>query len=301
MTDAGIVAEQPVRERRPDIDGSAPPRSSRVLRGSMGAVAAMIAASWIFVAADGGGFGDIASPGGLTRLGEFISRLAGVGVASPPLLDAERWRLAFGLAGETLAMSVLATGMAAAGAIVLVLFGSTNLASRSGDLPRATSISRGIPTALVRVLFGFSRAVPELIWAMLVIFIFTPGILAGALALAIHNLGALGRLAIEVVEDVDQRPIEALRAGGAGRVQLFAYGVLPQVLPQLTTFLLYRWEVIIRTTAVIGFVAAAGLGYEFRLSLAFLRYSDVGLLLVAYVLLVWMVDVASAGLRRLAR
>ena len=78
------------------------------------------------------------------------------------------------------------------------------------------------------------------------------------------------------------------------------YAVLPSALPAFLTFILYRWEVIIRTTIVVGFVSAAGLGREFRLNLSFFHYSDVGLLLVDYVLLVFIVDAASVGLQRLA-
>ena len=82
---------------------------------------------------------------------------------------------------------------------------------------------------------------------------------------------------------------------------MLLYAVLPQVLPQLLTFLLYRWEVVIRTTVVVGFVAASGLGREFRLSMSFFQYDRVTLLLICYLLLVVGVDLASAGLRRLAR
>ena len=77
--------------------------------------------------------------------------------------------------------------------------------------------------------------------------------------------------------------------------------MLPQALPQLLTYLLYRWEVIIRTTVVVGFVAAGGLGREFRLQMSYLHYDDVALLLICYLALVVGVDLVSAGLRRLAR
>ena len=105
----------------------------------------------------------------------------------------------------------------------------------------------------------------------------------------------------EVVENLDARPARALRASGAGTFQMLMYAVLPQALPQLLTYLLYRWEVVIRTTVVVGFVAAGGLGREFRLSMSFFQYDRVTLLLLCYLLLVVGVDLASAGLRRLAR
>ena len=82
---------------------------------------------------------------------------------------------------------------------------------------------------------------------------------------------------------------------------MLAYGIIPQVLPQFITYMLYRWEVVIRTTIVVGFVGAGGLGREFRLDMSFFRYTDVVLLLVWYVLLVVAVDLVSMYLRRLAR
>ena len=135
----------------------------------------------------------------------------------------------------------------------------------------------------------------------MVIFILSPGILPGAIALAIHNYGVLGRLASEAVEGMDTSPARALRSAGAGRMQLLLYGVLPQSLPHFMTYLLYRWEVVIRTTVVVGFVAAGGMGMEFRLSMSNFHYTTVALLLAVYLMLVLSVDFASSQLRRLAR
>ena len=83
----------------------------------------------------------------------------------------------------------------------------------------------------------------------------------------------MGRLCAEVVEDLDPAPRSALRAAGASSFQALAYGVLPQALPQFLTYTLYRWEVIIRTTIVVGFVSAGGLGREFRLAMSFFHYN----------------------------
>ena len=136
---------------------------------------------------------------------------------------------------------------------------------------------------------------------MIVIFAFAPGVLPGAIALGLHNVGILGKLSAEVVENLDPRPARALRASGAGTIQMLIYGILPQALPQFMTYLLYRWEVVIRTTIVVGLVSAGGLGREFRLDMSFFRYTDVTLLLIWYLILVVFVDVVSMGLRRLAR
>ncbi|MSQ10675.1 MAG: ABC transporter permease subunit [Dehalococcoidia bacterium] len=153
---------------------------------------------------------------------------------------------------------------------------------------------------LVRAVYILTRGIPELVWAMLLLFVFAPGMLPGALALGIHNLGIVGRLCAEVVEDLNPRPIQALRTSGATSAQVVLYGVLPQVLPQFLTCVVYRWEVIIRTTIVVGFVSAGGLGREFRLAMSYFHYTDIALILLVYVLLVIAVNLIGAGLRRLA-
>jgi phosphonate transport system permease protein len=136
---------------------------------------------------------------------------------------------------------------------------------------------------------------------MLIVFVFSPSILSGAIALGLHNYGIVGKLSAEVVEDLDPRPARALRTAGASNLQMLLYGVLPQVLPQFLTYMLYRWEVVIRTTIVIGFVTAGGLGSEFRLGMSFSLYDKVMLLLMFYLLLVLGVDLIAAWLRRLVR
>ena len=255
----------------------------------------MVAASWERVLTQDGSGPGLLSAEAWRRAGVFVSDLVGANEpGSPAFLTWDSWREALRLAGDTLVMSVLAAGLAAAGALATVAFGASNLAGRG-------SLAGRVLVATTRTVYVITRAVPELAWALIVVFVFSPGVLAGAVALAIHNFGVLGRLGAEIVEDIDPAPVESLRTSGAGRVQLLVYGVLPQVIPQFVTFLLYRWEVIIRTSMVVGLVAAAGLGYQFRLDLSFFRYSDVALLLIVYVLLVWAADLASIGLRRLAR
>lgn len=262
--------------------------------GSMLFLLLIVVASWARVMTEDASGPSLFSSEAWERASNFAKKLTGSGVDEPAFTKWDEWRDAFKLARQTLVMSVLAAGMAGAGVLVSVSFAASNLSGRS------TVVGRGV-VYVVRAVYVLTRSVPELVWALIVVFVLSPGILAGAVALAIHNFGVLGRLGVEIVEDIDRAPIEALRSSGAGRVQLFFYGVLPQVLPQFVTFLLYRWEVIIRTSVVVGLVAVAGLGYQFRLDLAFFRYTDVALLLIVYVLLVWLADIASIGLRRLAR
>lgn len=274
-------------------------RAHKFLYGNAALLAALMLSSWVFVLVETVGTASPLSTEAWSRAWQFVQSLAGSGETTAAYLEWEEWRSALRLATQTLAMSVLATAMAATGALMTVAFAASSLAY-GNQSPFGPVAGRAL-FALVRAMYILTRAVPELVWAMIIVFVISPGILAGAVALGVHNLGVLGRLGAEVVEDVDQAPIRSLRTSGAGNLQTLLYGVLPQVLPQFVTYLLYRWEVVIRTTAVIGFIAAAGLGYQLRLDLSFFRYTDVALLLMVYVLLVWGVDLVSIALRRLAR
>jgi ABC-type phosphate/phosphonate transport system permease subunit len=257
---------------------------------------ALFVASWVFVLTEQNArYGDLLSEKTLAHTREFFERLAGFGEARPAYLDPERWRVAADLAYRTLAMSVLAIGFATIGMFLTVMAGARPVID--GERHAVGTLLFGV----TRIAWVFARAIPELLWALLIVFVFSPGVLAGALALGLHNFGVLGRLCAEVVENLDRRPIRAIRATGADRSQTLLYAVLPSALPAFLTFILYRWEVIIRTTIVVGFVSAAGLGREFRLNLSFFHYSDVGLLLLVYVLVVFAVDATTVGLRHLAR
>lgn len=266
----------------------------------LGLFALLVAVAWWFVLAEGRGGPGLLSADALERLRVFAGRLLGSDSQAPPAwAQSGAWRTVLGLAGETLAMSVLGAGLAGVGALATVAFSARTLTR--GTLAIRGGAAGWAVFLLARGSHTVARAVPDLVWALLIVFVVRPGILAGALALAIHNYGVLGRLGADVIEDLDPEPVRNLRASGAGTLQALLYGVLPQVLPQFLTFLLYRWEVIIRATAVVGFVTAAGLGYQLRLDLSFRDHTDLALVVGVYVLLVWVVDLASTGLRRLAR
>ena len=271
-----------------------------VVKVSIAAFVALAVASWAYILLGrDSGFPDLFRPDTWRDAGGFIGRLLGRGAsATPAYLDGETWRNAVGLSVETLAMSVLSAAIAGTAALLTFLPAARNVAF--GELAGGGAV-RAAAFLVLRGLFALTRGVPELVWAMLIVFVFSPGVLAGALALALHNYGILGKLSAELVEDLDPRPARALRGAGASGAQMLVYGVMPQVLPQFLTYLLYRWEVIIRTTVVVGFVAAGGLGREFRLSMSYRHFDDIALMLVCYFILVVGVDLASAGLRRLAR
>lgn len=279
------------------------PRRSWLARGAAAAVVLVLILSWASVfRTEHSGSSAIISIETWNHAVEFLRSLAGLDArpgTTPAFLQWSRWQEMAELAYKTLMMSILATGLAVTGMILTAIPAARNVAA--GALPGSHSRVWLAVMVALRGLYVVSRALPELIWAMIIIFVFTPGILPGAIALAIHNFGILGKLGAEAVEDLDPRPARSLASSGASRSQVLLYAVLPQALPQFLTYILYRWEIIIRTTIIIGAVSAAGLGREFRLSMSFFHYTDVTLILIWYFLLVLMVDAVCELCRRLAR
>ena len=226
---------------------------------------------------------------------KFFRGLIGIGEENPAFLNKDSWRNAVQLTVETIKMSVMATGFATIATLLTVVPAARNVAD--GSITLSKKWHGWISYGIIRAGYIFSRAVPELVWAMIIIFIFKPGILPGAIALALHNFGILGKLCSEVIEDLDSRPIRNLATCGAGRFQILIYGVLPTALPRFLTYILYRWEVVMRTTIVVGFVGAGGLGQQFKLSMSFFHYTDITLLLVCYLILVFAADFVSEKAR----
>ncbi|MEA8955128.1 ABC transporter permease subunit, partial [Campylobacter jejuni] len=141
---------------------------------------------------------------------------------------------------------------------------------------------------LQRGLFLVTRSVPELLWAIVLVFIVKPGILPGAVALALHNFGVLGHLTIQLIKNMDQRALNHLQTNGADSKLIFVYGVLPQLILQFLNYILFRWEHIIRASMIVGFVGAGGLGQAFRLAMSYQNYSEVMLYIMCYILLVYV-------------
>jgi phosphonate transport system permease protein len=151
----------------------------------------------------------------------------------------------------------------------------------------------------MRQVLNAIRAFPEVVLA---IAIFIPiaglGPVAGALAIGVHSVGTLGKLTAEVIEGIDSGPMEAARATGAGSVQVQRWGVLPQVLPEIVAFWLYRFEINIRAAAVLGVVGAGGIGFQLQQTIAFHRYPLAGTAIIVVVVATIAVDTASGWLRR---
>ncbi|MDQ7746715.1 phosphonate ABC transporter, permease protein PhnE [Hydrogenophaga pseudoflava] len=190
-------------------------------------------------------------------------------------------------AWETLAMSAVGTLLAAVAGLALALPAAR---LHAGDTARTRA-----PT---RLLLNALRSVPELVWAALLLISAGLGPLAGTLALALHTTGVLGRLFAEAVENAPPGPAEALRAQGVGHGRVFLYATLPQVLPQLLSYTLYRWENNIRAAAVLGVVGAGGLGQLLAFHMGLFHMPRTATVLCAMLLLVALVDAASLGARR---
>jgi phosphonate transport system permease protein len=150
-----------------------------------------------------------------------------------------------------------------------------------------------------RGVIALTRAVPDLIWALLFVTAVGLGPFPGALALSVHSIGMLGRLFAERIEDMDMGPVEALTLTGAGRVQVFTHAVVPTLLPSLLGIALYRFDENLRSSLVLGFVGAGGLGFHMLTAMNLFQYREVSMLLIVTFLLVVGAEQISAALRRL--
>jgi phosphonate transport system permease protein len=243
------------------------------------------------------------------RLAELFSREAITQIIAyvvglfPPDFSPKVLREAVRGTFETFAISFMGTLMAAVIALSVVFFASRNLIY-SGLLydmePKqgGTRALRVVPYLVAKGLLNILRTIPEILWALIFVFIVGLGPFAGVLALGVHTGGVLGKLFGEVLEDVDPQPIELLQATGANKLQILFYGILPQVLPQFISYTLYRWEVNIRVAAVLGFVGAGGLGQRIYFAISLFLENQLLTYLIFIYALVTFADYLSAYLRR---
>lgn len=215
---------------------------------------------------------------GLRRMGDYAVRFLEPDVSRAHLDAIGRAAL------ETLAMSGVGTLLAALLGLGLAL----PAAGRFGMWPRAAS----------RLLLNVLRAVPELVWAALVVLAAGLGPNAGTLALALHTAGVLGRLFGEALENAPPAPSEALRLAGSGRAVAFLYGTLPGLWPQLLAYVLYRWENNIRMASILGFVGAGGLGQMLYVHLSLFQEARAASVILAMLALVIAVDAFSGWARQ---
>ena len=245
---------------------------------AVAALAALIAASFWSLDLQWARFFSVDSLG---RMGRFAAELASPALGVPFL------RKLLPAALETLAMSVVGTLLAVVAGLLLALPASK---LHADDPARWRGPARLLLNAL--------RSVPELMWAALLLIAAGLGPFAGTLALAIHTSGVLGRLFAESIENAAQGPAFALRVRGVPEGRVLLYATLPQVLPQLVSYALYRWENNIRAAAVLGVVGAGGLGQMLAFHLGLFQMGETGAVLLAMIVLVGLVDTASYVARR---
>ena len=258
-------------------------RRDPVLTTAVGATLAAVAWSWWYLAL---------SPATLVsdRTGEQLRYV--LAAAWPPDADGPLLRSVASAAVDTLQMSVIAIAVATLGAVLL--------AGAAAHAPGA-SVGRRVAGAAVRLGLLLLRAVPPPVWALVLLFVLLPGVLPGALALGVYTLGVLGRLAAEATEELDPRPRAALTALGAGPVGGWLYGVLPAATGPVLAYALYRWEVAIRDTVLVGLLGAGGLGALLATEVATFDWGAVTTVLAALVVLTAAVDLVSARARAVLR
>lgn len=187
---------------------------------------------------------------------------------------------------ETLYMAVIGTVIAGALAVPVAFISAANLVGGN----RFALPGRGLLAAI--------RVFPELLFAIIFVASVGPGAVAGIMALGINSVGFLGKMFSDIIESIDPGPGEALRATGAGPIHTFSYAVVPQVLPEFASNLLYRFEINLRAASVLGLVGAGGIGGLLIQRIQFRRWEEISMILLVIIAFIVIVDVISSSIRR---
>ena len=227
--------------------------------------------------------------GGLPRIGEFLRGMI------PPLSIATLWTDLSGwywglgkwlkLLWTTVMMALFATTAGTFIGAVLSFFAAGNLNVRP------------LVIFVVRRTLEIARTVPDLVWALVFLFAYGLGPLAGALAIMVHTVGAQGKLFAEAVENADMRPLEGVRASGGTWLDEIRTGLIPQVLPNFISYALWRFEINIRSATIIGFVGAGGIGMELYEAISLNYFDDAGAILIIVFITVASIDTIGERLR----
>jgi phosphonate transport system permease protein len=219
----------------------------------------------------------------------------------PPQLSREFLGLMLRPALETVQISVMGTAIAVLIGFPLGLVATSSLTWRGVLHERTSRAGRWLagfaPYALTRALLSIFRSIPEYVWAFMFVRAVGLGPFAGVLAIGVAYGGMLGKVYSEILEGVSPRPLETLHAAGASRLGVVLYGLVPQALPNVIAYTLYRWECAIRASAILGFVGAGGLGQQIELSMRMFQFDEVLTLLAMLFALVAAVDFISGRVR----
>ncbi|HPC84785.1 MAG TPA: phosphonate ABC transporter, permease protein PhnE [Thermoanaerobaculaceae bacterium] len=190
---------------------------------------------------------------------------------------------------QTVFLAFMATAFAIPAAFLISFLAARNLT-------RHSAIAR-LAYTLTRTVMNFVRAVEPLVWALIFISWVGIGPFAGVLALWITSIASLVKLYSESIESIDTGPMDAIAATGASYLQVLRYGVVPQVIPPFLSFTIYRWDINVRMSTIIGFVGGGGIGYILKPRVDLGEWGEVGTLVLLIALTVWLMDVVSAKIR----
>jgi phosphonate transport system permease protein len=212
-----------------------------------------------------------------TQIGDLVRRMF------PP-----NWAALGGLVDpliQTVNIATLGTALA-----IVVSLPIAFLAARNTTFNAATY-------GLGRVIMVVSRSVDSLIWALIFIIVVGPGSLAGVLAIAVRSIGFVSKLVAEGIEEIDRGQVEAVVATGASRAQVLLYGIVPQIRPVFAGVALYRWDINVRESTVLGIVGAGGIGFALNEAILGLEWDRVGTILILILGVVLVSEAGSAWLR----
>lgn len=226
---------------------------------------------------------------GLPRIGEYIAKTLPEIQFVSLFSDVATWYYGIlkwlRLLGDTLLIALMATIFGAAGGLLLCFPASRNLAG-----------SYWIYFVFRRVA-EIARCVPEVVYALVFVVAFGIGPFAGFLALTAHTTGALGKLFAEANENIEERQLDGVRAAGGNWFEVIRYAALPQVLPNFTTYTLWRLELNIRSAAIVGFVGAGGIGQELYQAIGLNYYEDVSAIVLMIVVTITLIDLTCEKIR----
>jgi phosphonate transport system permease protein len=226
---------------------------------------------------------------GLPRIGEYFNLTLPEIRPGSIFTDIGEWYYGIGkwlkLLGDTLLIALMATLFGALGGLILCFPASRNLASHFWIY------------FLFRRLAEIARTVPEVVYALIFVVAFGVGPFAGFLALSMHTVGALGKLFAEANENIDERQLDGVRACGGNWFEVIRYAALPQVLPNFTSYALWRLELNIRSAAIVGFVGAGGIGQELYHAISFNYYEDVSAIVLMIVCTITLIDLLCEKIR----
>jgi phosphonate transport system permease protein len=236
-------------------------------------------------------------------IGPLIWSAMGLGVSWDRVLNAPAriWRIVSAMFPPNLSPEVVQRAMPKVMESLLIAWVGTMIAaviSLPLALLAARNVANKVVSPFIRGLFIVIRTIPEIVLAMFLIPVAGLGPWVGTLAIGIHSVGTLGKLSTEVIEGIDQGPVDAVAGVGGGRFSGIRFGVLPQVMPTILAYWLYRFEINVRASAVIGIVGAGGIGLELQQQLGFGDFPRVGTVLLLVIGVVLASDTISSRLRR---